>query len=178
MQTEAERERLDHLDAFEAEMNARAAANRDQPIDMTDPTLERSGGVNASIVQADADVAHAVEQAREGDFDPLRQMVDEADLTPEERDEELSSIDRLAAMRAVINKKVDIRLVRMVQDVLTAKCQVCKQTKEGLLFSDRRHMKIYFKDVFLCWEDFVMIAKKTKALGLFESKIASAYFYE
>ncbi|GEM_PF-6027838 len=97
--------------------------------------------------------AKQAQKPREPNVDALKRLVMEHPYSPDE------------------NEIVDIRLERTIQDVTTAECRVCKRTKEGVVFTDRRAGKIAFKDVFVCWDDLMMVTKKTKALGLFESKM-------
>ncbi len=102
-----------------------------------------------------------------------------ANLEEFEREAALEKdINMLGIIRANLGDKVMLKLDRVVRDVVTATCCVCKQEKECVLFTDWRGGKPVFADCTACFEHFAFIVKRTKELGLFDRRMSPRILHE
>ena len=108
----------------------------------------------------------------------FREMLDGCDYSPEDRAALEPDINLLEMLRAGMADKVVVKLDRVVRDVVTAKCCMCKQEKECVLFTDWRGGKPVFVDCAACFEHFAFIVKRTKELGLFERRMTPRMLLE
>lgn len=118
------------------------------------------------------------EREAAGNRESLREMLDGCDYAPEERAAMEKDINLVEILRAGMADKVAVKLDRVVRDVVTARCCVCKQEKECVLFTDWRGGKPVFADCTACFEHFAFIVKRTKELGLFERRMTPRMLLE
>lgn len=113
-----------------------------------------------------------------GKRESLREMLDGCDYAPEERAALEKEINLLEILREGMADTVAVKLDRVVRDVVTARCCVCKQEKECVLFTDWRGGKPVFVDRTACFEHFAFLVKRTKELGLFERRMTPRMLLE